>query len=404
MMLQQTGIKRNLTPFILLVFTNLFVGSMVGLERTVLPIIGEDEFGLTSTSATLSFIITFGFSKALMNFAAGSLADRFGRKNVLIAGWIVGAFVPLLIITAPAWWVIIFSNVLLGINQGLTWSMTVNMKIDLSSSHQRGLAVGLNEFAGYVGVALFAFITGYLASVYSPRPEPFLIGFVIVLIGLILSFIVPDTSSLVSKNTSDDKKENEPFKNVFLNTSFKNRHLSSVSFAGLTTNLKDGMAWGLFPLFFINTGLSAGQISLIIAIYPATWGIFQLITGPLSDRIGRKILITSGMFIQALALIGITFGSGFGFWLVASITLGLGTAMVYPTLIASISDVASTQTRATSLGIYRFWRDSGYAIGALLAGSIADLLSVQWSIGITALFPLLASFYTLVSLRDVLKT
>ncbi|MFK2825099.1 MFS transporter [Bacillus sp. B190/17] len=383
---------------------NLFVGSMVGLERTILPIIGEANFALTSASAALSFIISFGFSKAIVNFFAGNIADRIGRKRVLLLGWMVGLLVPLLVISAQFWWVIVLANILLGINQGLTWSMTVNMKVDLAKSKQRGLAVGLNEFAGYIGVALMAVISGYIASTYSLRPEPFYVGFGIVIVGFILSLMVKDTGEHLKLQAQKQKiNESVDVKEVFQQTTWKDKNLSSVSFAGLSTNLKDGMVWGLFPLFFISSGLSMAQIGTITAVYPAAWGFFQLFTGVLSDRIGRKWLITIGMWIQAVSLWWILFADSYVLWVMGAILLGVGTAMVYPTLIASITDVAHPNWRATSVGIYRFWRDSGYAFGALLGGVIADMLNVNWSIGLVALVPLIAGVFAATRMNETLE-
>lgn len=391
------GIGENVIQFSLLMVINLFVGSMIGLERSILPIIGEEQFGLASASAALSFITSFGFAKAIVNVFAGTIADKIGRKQVLLLGWFIGLFVPLLVIYAQAWWVIVFANVLLGINQGLTWSMTVNMKMDLAKSTQRGLAVGLNEFAGYIGVALMAVISGYVASTYSLRPEPFYMGIVIVIVGFVLSLAVKNTGGhLKLQAQSQKQKHSETIeaREVFQRTTWKDKNLSSISFAGLSTNLKDGMAWGLFPIFFISRELSVGQIGTIIAVYPAAWGFFQLFTGALSDRFGRKLLITSGMWIQSLSLWWILLVDHYTLWIIGASLLGIGTAMVYPTLIAAISDVAHPNWRATSMGVFRFWRDSGYAFGALMAGFIADLMNVNWAIGLVALVPLVSGFVT----------
>jgi MFS family permease len=397
------GIKENILQFTLLVLINLFVGSMVGLERTILPILGEEQFGIASASATLSFIVSFGFSKAIVNLIAGNLADRLGRKQVLLLGWTFGLFVPLLVIFATSWWVIVIANILLGLNQGLAWSMTVNMKVDLAKSTQRGIAVGFNEFAGYLGVALTAVISGYVATTYSLTPEPFYIGIIIVIIGFLLSLSAKDTSAHVKIQANDEQKTSVNTNEIFKLTTWKNKNLSTASFAGMTTNLKDGMAWGLFPLFFATTGLTVGQIGTIIAIYPAAWGFFQLFTGGLSDRIGRKLLITIGMWTQSIALWGILFVDGYGFWLAGAVLLGLGTAMVYPTLIASVSDVAHPEWRASSMGIYRFWRDSGYAFGALAAGFFADMISVDWAIGLVALLPMAAGLLTAIRMDETLR-
>ncbi|PAQ14032.1 MFS transporter [Bacillaceae bacterium SAOS 7] len=400
--LPKEGIKENFIQFLLLVVINLFVGSMVGIERTVLPIVGEEQFGLASTSAALSFIISFGFSKAVVNYFAGQIADRFGRRRVLLIGWVIGLFVPILIIFAHAWWVIVLANILLGINQGLTWSMTVNMKIDLAKANQRGTAVGLNEFAGYFGVAIMAAVSGYVASSYSLRPEPFYLGIVIVVVGLVLSFFARDTKQHVNAQVQGDSTRQYSSKEVFQLTTWKNKDLSSISFAGLTTNLKDGMAWGLFPIYFTTVGLNVSQIGTIVALYPASWGLFQLVTGMWSDKIGRKKLIVSGMWLQAFALWLILFVNHFSLWIVGSILLGLGTAMVYPTLQAAISDVAAPNWRASSMGVYRFWRDSGYAFGALMAGLITDVIGVSWAIGLVALLPFIAGVNASLRMNETL--
>ena len=399
------GVKENIAPFILLVVINLFVGSMVGLERTILPIIGEERFGLASMSAALSFIVSFGFSKAIMNFFAGDLADRMGRKQVLLIGWGIGLFVPIMVIFAHAWWVVIVANIFLGINQALTWSMTVNMKVDLAKSTQRGLAVGFNEFAGYIGVAIMAAVSGYVASTYSLSPEPFYIGIALVIIGFLLSLIVQNTDQHLKAQAKEQKKQSDPVSTweVFKRTSWKNPNLSSNSFAGLTTNLKDGMAWGLFPIFLASGGLSVGQIGTVVAVYPAAWGVFQLLTGIWSDKIGRKRLIVSGMFVQALSLWFILIVDTYPLWLLGATLLGIGTAMVYPTILASISDVAHPEWRATSMGVYRFWRDSGYAFGALIAGFIADMINVDWAIGLVAVLPFTAGVIAWTKMKETLQ-
>ncbi|RWZ58044.1 MFS transporter [Halobacillus fulvus] len=400
----QVGVKENIVQFVLLVIINLFVGSMVGLERTILPMIGEERFGLASMSAALSFIVSFGFSKAVLNFFAGDLADRFGRKQVLLIGWGIGLFVPIMVIFANAWWVVIVANVFLGINQALTWSMTVNMKVDLAKSTQRGLAVGFNEFAGYIGVALMAVVSGYVASTYSLSPEPFYIGIGLVVIGFILSLIVEDTAEHVKAQAKQQKQPSDTVSTweIFKRTTWKNADLSSNSLAGLTTNLKDGMAWGLFPIFLATGGLSVAQIGTVVAVYPAAWGLFQLFTGVWSDKIGRKKLIVAGMFVQALSLWFILAVDTYFLWMVGAALLGIGTAMVYPTILASISDVAHPEWRATSMGVYRFWRDSGYAFGALFAGILADLISVNWAIGLVAALPLLSGIISSKRMKETL--
>ncbi|MEL7567904.1 MAG: MFS transporter [Dehalobacterium sp.] len=401
------GIKENLLQFILLIVINIFVGSMVGIERTILPLLGEQEFGLISTSAALSFIISFGFSKATINYFAGQIADKFGsRKKVLLLGWLVGLFVPILIIFARSWWIIVFANVLLGINQGLTWSMTVNMKIDISKANQRGTAVGLNEFSGYSGVAIMAAVSGYIASSYSLRPEPFYLGIGMVTVGILLTLIVQDTGRHLRIQNKDFSIKTDNYnlshKEVFAITTWKDKNLSSICFSGLATNLKDGMAWGLFPLYFTTRGLSVNQVGALVAIYPAAWGFFQLFTGVISDKVGRKKLIFCGMYTQAFALWFLLIANIYSLWIIGAVVLGLGTAMVYPTLQAAISDVAAPYWRASSMGVYRFWRDSGYAFGALMAGICADFLGVAWAIGLVALLPFLAGVNSCIRMRETL--
>ncbi|MEX2461405.1 MAG: MFS transporter [Paenibacillaceae bacterium] len=400
------GLKENRMQFLLLVVINLFVGSMVGLERTVLPLLGEEQFGLASASAALSFIISFGFSKAIVNFFAGSISDRIGRKKVLLIGWGVGLFVPILVINAQYWWVIVFANILLGINQGLSWSMTVNMKLDLAKGTQRGLAIGINEFAGYSGVALAAVFSGFIAASYSLRPEPFYLGIGIVIVGLLLSLVVRDTGKhLQLQAQMQNRKAVDPIspKEVFHKTTWKDKTLSSCSFAGLSTNLKDGMAWGLFPLFFTTAGLSVSQTGTLVALYPAAWGFFQLFTGVLSDRIGRKWIIATGMWTQAAAIWWILFTHDYTLWIVGAIVLGLGTAMVYPTLQAAISDVAHPDWRASAMGVYRLWRDSGYAFGALMAGILTDVLNISWAVGLVAFLPLFAGIVIAIRMKETLN-
>ena len=389
----QLGIKENRNHFILLVLLNLFVGAMVGLERTIMPLLGEEEFGVKSTVAVLSFIVSFGFSKAIVNYFAGMLADKFGRKRILMTGWGVGLLVPILILIADGWWVIILANVLLGINQGLAWSMTVNMKIDLAKSTERGTAVGLNEFAGYSGVALLALVSGYIATTYSVRPEPFYLGLAIAIIGFILSFGVKDTAEHLAMHmkNSPPVKAQMGAAEVFKRTTWKDNNLSGFTFAGLATNFKDGMAWGLFPIFFLTAGLSLQEIGWLVAVYPAAWGFFQLFTGTLSDKFGRKYLLVSGMLLQAASLWFILSVEGIILWMAGAILLGIGTALVYPVLQAAIGDVATPDWRASAMGVYRFWRDSGYAFGALFAGLLADSISVPWAIGLVALLPSLAA-------------
>ncbi len=387
------GIRENWIQFSLLVLVNAFVGAMVGLERSILPTIAEDSFEIAAKTAILSFIVVFGLSKAMTNYVAGRLSERYGRKAVLVGGWLVALPVPLLLMWAPSWNWIVAINALLGISQGLTWSTTVIMKIDLAGPKERGMAMGLNEFAGYLAVAAASLATGYVASVYGARTEPFYLGVVFAVIGTLLSvFFVRDTSAhaaLEAKQHSGDAKAALSAKEIFIKVSFKDRTLSSVSQAGLVNNLNDGMAWGLFPILFASHGMSLTQIGALAAIYPAVWGVGQLITGSLSDKMGRKVFITYGMWLQALGIAIVALGSGFVIFAVALALIGAGTAMVYPTLLAAIGDVAHPSWRSSAVGIYRLWRDSGYAAGAVCAGLIADLVSVEtavWSVAVLTIF------------------
>ena len=356
---------------------------MVGLERTIVPLLGPQTFHIASATVVASFVISFGVVKAFTNLVSGQLADSWGRKRALVLGWIIGLPVPFMIILAPSWSWIIAANVLLGVNQGLAWSMTVIMKIDLVGPKSRGLAVGLNEFAGYLAVGITAFLTGYIAArAHGLRPDPFYLGIAYAVIGLVLSvFAVRDTREHVRLEASKHPKVAPPrLWEVFTRTSFRDPNLFAACQAGLVNNLNDGMSWAIFPMFFASFGLGVEGIGVLKAIYPAVWGGLQTLTGPLSDRLGRKELIVWGMWVQAAGLF-ITAGlRGFGWWLVGSILLGIGTAMVYPTLIAAISDASHPTWRARSLSVYRFWRDSGYAIGALIAGVIGDLFGLAWAI------------------------
>jgi MFS family permease len=378
------GLKENWPQFALLVLINAFVGGMVGIERTVVPLIGSEEFKISSTTLVVSFIVSFGVVKACANLISGQLADAWGRKRVLVLGWLVGLPVPFMIIWAPSWGWIIAANALLGINQGLAWSMTVIMKIDLVGPKSRGLAVGLNEFAGYLAVGVTAFLTGYLASKYGLRPAPIYLGVAYAILGTALSILlVQDTREHVRLETAAHTQQSAPisFREVFLLTSFMDRNLFAASQAGLVNNLNDGMSWGIFPLFFASFGLHIDRIGILKAVYPVTWGILQIATGPLSDRWGRKGLIVAGMWVQAAGLFLTAATTHFEWWLAGSLLLGVGTAMVYPSLIAAVSDASHPSWRARSLSVYRFWRDLGYAIGALSAGLIADLFGMVWAIG-----------------------
>jgi MFS family permease len=376
------GLRENAPQFALLVIVNAFVGAMVGLERTILPAIAEQEFHLAARTALLSFIVVFGLTKALTNYGAGRVSDRFGRKHVLVAGWLVAVPVPFLLMWAPTWNWVLVANALLGVSQGLTWSTTVIMKIDLVGPRQRGLAMGLNEFAGYVALAGSALATGWIAAGYGLRPEPFYLGIGFVFVGLALSAVlVRETRHHVaheSRLVGEMPREGLPSaRQVFWRTSVLDRNLSSVSQAGLVNNLNDGMAWGLFPLVFAAAGMDLAQVGLLAAIYPATWGLAQLATGALSDHVGRKLLIVWGMWIQAIGIALVAIGEGFGRFTAGAVLLGVGTAMVYPTFLAAIGDVAHPAWRASAVGVYRLWRDLGYAIGALLSGIIADAFGLQ---------------------------
>ena len=375
------GLRENAAQFSLLVLVNAFVGAMAGLERTVLPLIAERDFGLASKTAILSFIVGFGLVKALSNLLAGRVSDRTGRKRVLVLGWLIGIPVPLLVIMAPTWEWIVAANILLGINQGLCWSTTVIMKIDLVGPARRGLAMGLNEFAGYIALAASALVTGYIGTIYALRPHPFYLGIAIALVGFILSAsFVKETyahakheARLVKQDNHELEESEKPsFGRVLLVTSWRDRAMFSCSQAGMINNLNDGMAWGLFPLFFAAAGLEVEKIGVLAAVYPATSGLLHIWTGQLSDRVGRKWLIAAGMWVQGIAICMIAAAHGFSFWLVGALLLGVGTAMVYPTLLAAVSDVAHPQWRASAVGVYRLWRDGGYAVGALIAGIVAD--------------------------------
>ncbi|ALV31513.1 MFS transporter [Streptomyces sp. CdTB01] len=378
------GLRENRLQFTLLVIVNVCVGGLVGLERTTVPLIGARTFGLTSDLAVFSFIIAFGLTKALTNLAAGALTARFRRKDLLVAGWLLGIPVPFALAYAPSWGWIVAANVLLGVNQGLTWSMTVNMKIDLVGPARRGLATGLNEAAGYTAVGATALLTGYLATAYGLRPAPELIGVVFVAAGLALSLVVRDTAAHVALELTRHTQpapapEDTGLKATFARTSWHDRSLRGASQAGLVNNLNDGLTWGVFPLLFTDHGLGIAAVGLIKGLYPILWGLGQIPTGHLADRVGRKPLIVTGMFVQAggfvlaLALLSRPLAAG----LLSAVVLGLGTAMVYPALIASVSDHAHPSWRANALGTYRFWRDIGYAAGALVAGVLADAFGLN---------------------------
>ena len=378
------GLRANAGQFALLVAVNALVGGMLGQERTVLPLLARDVFGLTGFSLILAFIVAFGVTKAITNLAAGALADRFGRKPVLVAGWLVGLPVPLLLIWAPAWGWVIAANVLLGINQGLTWSSTVIMKIDLVGPARRGLAMGLNEAAGYGAVALTALATGFIASSAGLRPGPFLLGLAFAGLGLGASVLfVAETRHHVAVEQGAAPAK-PTWRTVARRTTLTDPSLSAASLAGFVNNLNDGMAWGLLPLLYASRGLDIAQIGILAAAYPAVWGVAQIGTGALSDRIGRKGLIVAGMLLQGLALGGIAVGGSFVAWLLAALLLGLGTALVYPTLLAVIADVAGPSWRGAAVGVYRLWRDLGFAAGAIVAGVLAQLAGPEFAVAVIA--------------------
>ena len=415
----ELGLAANRNQFLLLVLINAFVGAMVGLERTVLPLLAEEEFGLASRGVALSFLVSFGLVKAATNFLAGRLGDLYGRKPILIVGWLVGIPVPFMIMWAPSWNWIIAANVLLGINQGLAWSMTVIMKIDLAGPRRRGLAMGLNEFGGYVAVALSALATGYIAQVYGLRPEPFYLGIAFVAVGLGLSStFVRETrghaqleADQVAGQGGEPRLPGSPksdyavpsTREILALSTWRHPALSSASQAGLVNNLNDGLAWGLFPLFFAAAGLGVADIGWLVFIYPFTWGVLQLWTGAWSDRVGRKRLIVGGMMVQAIALGSIAMTSGFAGWLGAGALLGAGTAMVYPTLLASVGDVAHPSWRGSAVGVYRLWRDSGYAVGGVMAGTLADAFGMRAAIGAVAVLTGLSGLLVAWRMPETLK-
>ncbi len=400
------GLKENLPQFSLLVLVNAFVGAMVGMERSILPAIAEEEFGLAARVGVLSFIAVFGVSKAITNYFAGRWSDAAGRKTVLVAGWIVAAPVPLLLMWAPTWNLVLAANVLLGISQGLTWSSTVIMKIDLAGPRNRGLAMGFNEFAGYLAVGVSAWATGWIASRHGLRPEPFYLGVAYVVAGLGLSwFAVRDTSehaALEAKLAGAHPHSSLTQKEIVARTSWKDPDLSAVSQAGLVNNLNDGMAWGLFPLVFAAAGMDLARIGTLAALYPAVWGLGQLFTGTWSDKVGRKPFIVLGMWTQALGIVIIALGSTFAAFAGGSVLLGAGTAMVYPTLLAAIGDVAHPSWRASAVGVYRLWRDMGYAVGAILAGVIADLAGLSAATLAVAVLTAVSGLVVMVRMKESL--
>ena len=388
--MKELGLKKNLSQFILLVIVNAFVGGMVGIERTIIPQFASENFNLSSKSAILTFIVAFGITKALTNFAFGKLANSFGRKNLLIIGWIFAIPIPIILINANLWSWVIFANILLGINQGLTWSSTVNMKIDLVGEKDRGFAMGLNEFSGYLAVGVTAYLSGFLANKYGVTPYPFYLGLLVALIGLILTvFFVKETESFVKIESKTDNSKS--IENIFIETTFKNKTLSSVTQAGLINNLNDGMIWGLLPILLFSMNLDNEQIGIIAAAYPTFWGIGQLFTGKMSDFYSKKKMLFWGMLIQGISILIIPFTNSFILLLSLSVLLGIGTAIVYPTFLTSIAEESSPIQRAETIGSFRLWRDLGYAIGALLSGITADLFGISFSILLIGFITILSS-------------
>jgi MFS family permease len=375
----QLGLKENWKQFTLLVIVNAFVGGMIGMERTIFPQFAEFEFGVASKTAVLSFITAFGLSKAIANYYTGKLANKFGRRNLLLAGWLLAILIPFILINAPSWNWVIFANVLLGISQGLTWSSTVVMKIDLVGEKDRGFAMGLNEFAGYFAVGIIAFLTGYVANKYGVTPYPFYIGIFIAVVGFILTFFwVKDTRIFVQQESLTS--QSTQLKNVFWETTLKNKTLSSVTQAGLINNLNDGMIWGLLPIVLLSLNYNNENIGLITAIYPIAWGIGQLFTGKMSDHYSKKAMLYWGMLLQGLAILFIPYTTNFYGLMIISGILGLGTALVYPTFLSAIAQATSPAQRAESIGTFRLWRDLGYAFGAVISGVTADILGIEYAI------------------------
>lgn len=386
----QQGLRENWQQFTLLVIINAFVGGMVGMERSILPQLAEADFGIVARTATLSFIVVFGVTKAVTNYFTGVLSNRLGRKKLLIIGWLFGLPVPFLLIYAPDWSWVIFANVLLGINQGLAWSSTVIMKIDLVGEKDRGFAMGLNESAGYLAVGIGAFITGWLASSYGLRPYPFYLGVGLSVLGLFSSlFLVRDTSHFIKQESKTTHQKQ--LKNPFWQTTWKDKNLGSITQAGMINNLNDGMIWGLFPILLISQGFNLEQTAILVAVYPTVWGMGQLITGKLADIYRKKNLLFWGMFVQSLAILAFTLTNGYNAYVLLLSLIGIGTAVVYPTFLAAIADHTHPEQRPQSIGIFRLWRDLGYAIGAILSGVIADFFGIAYSIGLVGVITFLSA-------------
>jgi MFS family permease len=384
------GLKENWKQFTLLIIVNAFVGGMIGMERTIIPKFAEIEFGVASKTAILSFIVAFGITKAITNYFAGVLANRYGRKNLLLFGWFLALPIPFILIHAASWNWVIFANILLGISQGLTWSSTVVMKIDLVGEKDRGLAMGLNEFAGYSAVGLVAFLSGYIAEKYGITPYPFYLGIGISIIGFLLTlFFIKDTRLFVQTESTNNKTEK--LDNIFIQTSFKNKTLSAITQAGLVNNLNDGMIWGLLPIVLLSMNYDSQNIGIIAAIYPTVWGFGQLITGRMSDVYSKKKMLFWGMLVQGVAILFIPFAQEFYQLASISALLGLGTALVYPTFLSAIAQATTPLQRAESIGTFRLWRDLGYAIGAIISGITADLFGVKYAILLIGVITILSS-------------
>lgn len=399
----QLGLKENWQQFTILVIVNAFVGGMIGMERSIFPEFADIKFGVASKTAILSFITVFGITKAFTNYFTGRLANRFGRKNMLLSGWLLAIPVPFILMNAGSWNWVIFANVLLGISQGLTWSSTVVMKIDLVGEKERGLAMGLNEFAGYFAVGLVAFLSGYVAHRYGITPYPFYIGVFISIVGLLMTiFLVKDTRVFVHKESVTDNTEQ--LSHVFLETTFKNKTLSSIAQAGLVNNLNDGMIWGLFPIVLLSLKYDTESIGIITAIYPAVWGLGQLFTGKMSDVYSKKAMLFWGMLLQGVAILFIPVSKSFLQLAAISTVLGLGTALVYPTFLAAIAQATSPKQRAESIGTFRLWRDLGYAFGAIISGITADLFGVEYAILLIGILTIVSSLIIKFRMPETIKT
>jgi len=396
------GLRENWKQFTILVIVNAFVGGMIGLERSIFPEFAEKIFGIESTTAILSFIVAFGITKAVTNYFTGRLANKLGRKNLLLLGWLIAIPIPFILMNAASWNWVVFANILLGLSQGLTWSSTVVMKIDLAGEKDRGLAMGLNEFAGYSAVGVIAFLSGYVAHKYGITPYPFYIGIFISIVGFILSlFFVKDTRAFIHKENITDNSEK--LDNVFIHTTFKNKTLSSVTQAGLVNNLNDGMIWGLLPVFLLSLNYNTGNIGIIAAIYPAVWGIGQLFTGKMSDVYSKKSMLFWGMLIQGITILLFPVTESFYALAVLSALLGLGTALVYPTFLSAIAQATSPMQRAESIGTFRLWRDLGYAIGAIISGITADLFGVEYAIFLIGIITILSSLIIKIRMPNLIK-